>query len=63
LKTKCSAIGTFVATGYHESAPGAIEAVRIAEFVDGKLCDAGEVRIGVGRRLLDTLREIRRGLH
>jgi hypothetical protein len=36
-----------------------LEAVRIAELVDGKLCDAGEVRIGLGRRLLETLRQIR----
>ncbi len=59
LKTKCSATGAFVVTGYRESAPGALEAVRIAELVEGKLHDAGEVRIGVGRRLLETLREIR----
>jgi bifunctional non-homologous end joining protein LigD len=59
LKTKCSATGAFVVTGYRESAPGALEAVRIAELIEGKLCDAGEVRIGVGRRLLETLRQIR----
>jgi ATP-dependent DNA ligase len=59
LKTKCSATGAFVVTGYRESAPGALEAVRIAELVDGRLRDAGEVRIGVGRRLLETLRGIR----
>jgi ATP-dependent DNA ligase len=59
LKTKCSATGAFVVTGYRESAPGALEAVRIAELVDGRLRDAGEVCIGVGRRLLETLRDIR----
>jgi bifunctional non-homologous end joining protein LigD len=59
LKTKCSATGAFVVTGYRESAPGALEAVRIAELLEGKLRDAGEVRIGVGHRLLETLREIR----
>jgi hypothetical protein len=34
-------------------------AVRIAELVEGKLRDAGKIRIGVGRRLLETLRQIR----
>jgi hypothetical protein len=30
---------------FPESAPGALEAVRIAELIEGKLRDAGEVRI------------------
>jgi hypothetical protein len=44
LKTKGSAI-LWTITSYHESAPGAREAVRIAELVAGELRDAGEVRI------------------
>jgi hypothetical protein len=33
--------------------------VRSAAPAHGRLRDAGEVRIGVGRRLLETLRDIR----
>ena len=35
-------------TSYRESAPGALEAVRIAELVAGELRDASEVRIMLG---------------
>jgi bifunctional non-homologous end joining protein LigD len=59
LKTKCSAIGKFVITGFRDATPGEIEAVTVAEMVDDELLPAGEVQFGVGRRLRELLDVIR----
>jgi bifunctional non-homologous end joining protein LigD len=59
LKTKCSAVGKFVITGFRDLTPGEIEAVTVAEIIDDKLMPAGEVQFGVGRRLRELLETIR----
>jgi bifunctional non-homologous end joining protein LigD len=59
LKTKCSAIGRFVITGFRDATPGEIEAVTVAEVIDDRLLPAGEVQFGVGRRLREALEAIR----
>ena len=59
LKTKCSEVGEFVVTGFRDVAPGKIEAVKVAQFVEDELLPVGEVRFGVGRGLRDVLEELR----
>jgi bifunctional non-homologous end joining protein LigD len=59
LKTKCSAVGKFIITGFRDLTPGEIEAITVAEVIDDKLLPTGEVQFGVGRRLRDTLEAIR----
>jgi hypothetical protein len=51
LKTRCSAVGKFVITGFRDITSGQIEAITVAEVVDDKLMPVGEVQFGVGRGL------------
>jgi bifunctional non-homologous end joining protein LigD len=46
LKTKCSEVAEFIITGFRDSEPGTLEAVRVAE--PGTLRPEGEVQFGVG---------------
>jgi len=62
LKTKCHQTGEFVITGFEELGPGRLEAVYVAEEIDGRLVPAGQVRFGfAGKGLWDKLDPLRSG--
>ena len=47
LKTKCGEVGTFIITGFRDATPGEIEAITVAEMVDGR---DGRRQADAGRR-------------
>jgi len=44
-------MGSFIITGITDVELGKLDHTRVAEEVDGKLIDCGQVRFGVGREL------------
>jgi bifunctional non-homologous end joining protein LigD len=61
LKTKCHQVGRFAITGFQELGEGRLEAVHVAEAIEGKaLAPAGQVRFGFAGKglwsMLDALR-------
>ena len=62
LKTKCHGFGEFVITGFQELGEGRLEAVYVAEEVDGDLKPAGQIRYGfAGKGLWGALDSLRSG--
>jgi ATP-dependent DNA ligase len=62
VKTKCSATGNFVVTGFVDEEPGKLDHVRVAERIAGELVECGQVRFGVGRELRAVLEELQTGV-
>jgi bifunctional non-homologous end joining protein LigD len=61
-KTKCHAVGPFVITGFRELGTGRLEALDVAENLDGGLVPVGEVRFGfAGKGLWKILDRLRSG--
>jgi ATP-dependent DNA ligase len=61
LKTKCSETGVFAITGFSELGAGKLDAVYVAEALEGVLCPAGQVRFFVDKGLWHFLDERRAG--
>jgi bifunctional non-homologous end joining protein LigD len=61
LKTKCHKVGHFAITGFQELGEGRLEAVHVAEDIEGKLAPAGQVRCFAGKGLWSELDGLRRG--
>jgi bifunctional non-homologous end joining protein LigD len=55
LKTKCHKVGHFAITGFQELGEGRLEAVHVAEDIEGKLAPAGQVRCFAGKGLWSEL--------
>jgi hypothetical protein len=53
--SRLSETATFTVTGYEAPAPGEIEALLVAEEIDGAWEPAGRVPFGVGKTMLDRL--------
>jgi ATP-dependent DNA ligase len=61
-KTKCHATGQFIVSGFEELGPGRLEALHVAEELDGEVVGAGQVRFGFsGKGLWAILDELRAG--
>jgi len=62
LKTTCHEFGRFVITGFEELGEGRLEAVYVAEDIDGDLRPAGQIRFGfAGKGLWSKLDALRSG--
>jgi bifunctional non-homologous end joining protein LigD len=62
LKTKCHEFGEFIITGFEELGEGRLEAVYVAEEINGDLRHAGQIRYGfAGKGLWDELDALRSG--
>jgi bifunctional non-homologous end joining protein LigD len=55
LKAKCHKVGHFAITGFQELGEGRLEAVHVAEDIEGKLAPAGQVWLR-GQRLMERAR-------
>jgi len=62
LKTKCHEFGEFVITSFEELGEGRLEAVYVAEEINGDLRPVGQIRYGfAGKGLWDELDALRSG--
>jgi len=62
LKSKCHQFGEFVITGFQELGEGRLEAVYVAEEINGDLKPAGQIRFGfAGKGLWGELDALRSG--
>jgi len=62
LKTTCHEFGRFVITGFEELGEGRLEAVYVAEDIDGDLRPAGQIQFGfAGKGLWSELDSLRSG--